>query len=483
MPVHIVTPETHSVWVYARLSDDKNNGRSIKQQVEASTDWCQRERLPITNVLRDNDRSASRYAKRKREDWELLKDGIRHGKMTIVMYWEASRATRDLMAYSELRDLCVQNGVYLAYDGNVYDMNDADDRFKTGLDILLSEKESEQTRVRVKRNVDSGAVEGRPSGRIPFGYARSYDERTKEPRQFPDPVKAELIKEAARRFLAGESTRAIAEDWNRRKVPTPYQGNGTDGTPAAYGWRLEQIKRILVNPAVNGKRVHQGKVIGEGQWDAILDDVTYVKVLARFADPSRKTTRARQSAKLLTGVARCGVCGGPIGYAPQKGAGRKVRNTYRCRYNNCTTRDMKQLDRYVTWALFERIAQGDIYDESEQESESVTATREHIAALRSQLDDAIKEFNELNISATTLGRVEGTLTEQMRQAERTLRVSNLPTVAVDLSIADDPATLWETFTVEQRRDIIKGTFEIIVHPIKARGARTFDPTCVTINRR
>lgn len=478
MPVALTNPESHNVWIYARVSADKRKGRSVRQQTEACREWCARDRLPIGNELKDNDVSASRFAKGQRDDWELLKDGIRHKKMTIVMYWEASRATRDLMAYSELRDLCVRNDVYLAYGGKVYDMDDDDDRYITGLDILNSEKEAAQTSKRVKRDMSSSALAGKPTGRIPYGYARSYDPQTGESIQSPDPVKAELIKEAAARFLSGESTRAIAQDWNRRGIPAPHASS-------QFGWRLEQVKRILVNPAVNAQRVHQGEIIGRAVWEPILDDVTYAKVLARFADPSRKTTRARETAKLLTGVARCSVCGGPVGYAPQKGVDRKVRNTYRCRYNNCTTRDMNQLETYVTATLFEWIHERGIADQVESDDAAINANRERIIKLRTKLDDITAEFTnpDSDMSASRFATIERDLRAQIHECERAIRTTNVPTAALDLAMSDEPERLWDELTVEQRREIIRSLFDVTIHPIKVRGGRKFDPSCVTIARR
>ena len=157
---------------------------------------------------------------------------------------------RDSTAYTELRDACAAHGVRWAYSGTVYDLADRSDRFRTGLDALVAEDEAERTRERVLRAMRANAAEGRPHGRLPFGYRRIYDPVTRElVRQEQDPDGAACARGRTRRFLAGESARSIANDWNGRGITTPH-GDST--------WNLTQIRRILTNPAMAGLRVHKG---------------------------------------------------------------------------------------------------------------------------------------------------------------------------------------------------------------------------------
>src|SRR3954469_6987933 len=101
-------------------------------------------------------------------------------------------------------------------------MAESDDRFSPGLDYLLAERESDETRKRVLRAVRANADKGRPHGKLLYGYRREYDPATREfIEQTPDPDTAPIVQEAARRVLNGETPYAVAQDFNRRGIKPP----------------------------------------------------------------------------------------------------------------------------------------------------------------------------------------------------------------------------------------------------------------------
>src|SRR4051812_47776861 len=167
--------------IYTRVSSDPNDrGRSVAEQETECRAVCARNRWDVVAVFSDNDRSASRYATKQRPEHRKLIRYIEAGKADVLVTWEASRAQRDLRAYADLRDLCEQRGVLLSYSGRTYDMTESDDRFSTGLNALLAERESDQTRKRVLRAVRANADKGRPHGKLLYGYRREYDPATRE---------------------------------------------------------------------------------------------------------------------------------------------------------------------------------------------------------------------------------------------------------------------------------------------------------------
>jgi hypothetical protein len=62
-------------------------------------------------VIRDDDRSASRTAKRQREGFDEVLLSVRRRQADLLICWEASRAARDLNAFLRLRDACAESGV------------------------------------------------------------------------------------------------------------------------------------------------------------------------------------------------------------------------------------------------------------------------------------------------------------------------------------------------------------------------------------
>jgi site-specific DNA recombinase len=242
-----------SALIYARVSDDPTGkGRSVDSQIEECRRWADREGWEVTAEVKDIDRSASRHAKREREGWGDVVAAVEGGDIDVVVTWEASRAQRDLTQYTKLRKLCERTQTRWAYSGNVYDMTDSTDRFRTSIDAVMAENESDKISDRVLRGVRSAAMDGRPSGRRLFGYRHIYDPNDGHlVGQEPDGVQSVIVAEVADRFLAGDPLQAIADDLNRRGVTT---SRGSE-------WRGTTLNRMLTTPAYNAQRVHQGEVV------------------------------------------------------------------------------------------------------------------------------------------------------------------------------------------------------------------------------
>src|SRR5688572_13876924 len=159
--------------IYTRVSSDPNDtGRSVEQQEAECRQVCAREGWTMVKVFSDNDRSASRHARKDRPGYTQVKQFLDSGGADVLVLWEGSRAQRDLRDYLKLRDLCAERGVSYNYSGRTYDLTRTDDRFSTGLDALLAEREADVTRDRVLRGVRANMASGRPYGRLLYGYRR-----------------------------------------------------------------------------------------------------------------------------------------------------------------------------------------------------------------------------------------------------------------------------------------------------------------------
>ena len=84
------------------------------------------------------------------------------------------------------------------------------------------------------------------------------------------------------------------------------------------------MRNMLVNGRLAGLREYRGEIVGAAAWPAILDRATWESVRALLTDPARQQLRPHR-ASLLTGLARCALCGAKLVVAPSQG-----RATYRC---------------------------------------------------------------------------------------------------------------------------------------------------------
>jgi hypothetical protein len=220
--------------------------------------------------------------------------------------------------------------------------------------------------------------------------------------------------------------------------------------------------------------VHRGDVVGDAGWPALVDAERFDRVQARLE--ARRGVRQKGTARLLTGVARCGVCGAKM----TVGKDRMGRRFYQCRGGQrddrrfCVARDLTHLEAWVTVVVLERLARPDVAEAlSDSPDPAAAEARTRVDELRARLDDATGEFVAGRLSASTLAKVEAELGEQIAEAERAARAALVP---LDVDV---PATgvdgWWDGLTVEQQREVVGALIAAVtVRPV-GRGRRDYDP--------
>lgn len=453
--------------VYTRVSQDRAEGRSPAEQEAEARAQCEREGWEVVEVVTDS-AGASRHSKGKRAGWARALERIASGEIDVLVTWEASRAQRDLAAYAELRDICARHGVRWSYSGRVHDLASSRGRFDTGLDALLAEREADEISERVQRAMRANAAKGRPHGRRLFGYQRMYDPETGQlVGQEPHPTEAAIVRRMFTEYLGGSGIRTIARVLQSEGITT--------GTGAQ--WADMQVRRAISNPAYAARRVHRGEVVGEGDWPALVTDDVFDRVQERLA--TRRGVRQVKRARLLTGVARCGKCGGKM-HALHDKRGRKF---YECRQGYCVARDMAKLDAFVTVAVLERLARPDVTDVlADTPNAEAEASREALDELRSRLDDAIGEFTAGRISAATLAKIEADLGARIAEADRQVRAALVP-IDIDIPASTNVDAWWDSLAPEQCREVVAALIAAVVVMPSRQGARTFDPAAVRVEWR
>lgn len=449
--------------IYTRVSSDPMaTGRSVEQQEAECRQICDRNGWTVVQVFTDNDRSASRYARKDRPAYAQVKQAIADSRADVLVLWEGSRAQRDLRDYLKLRDLCAQQGVLYCYSGKVHDLTRTDDRFTTGLDALLAEREADLTRDRVLRAVRANMATGRPYGRTLYGYRRVYDAQTRQfLEQVPHEEHAPVVREAARRVMAGESCRAIALDFNARGI----------AAPAGGAWDLTQIKRLVIRPAYAGQKVHRGQVVGSGDWPALLDEQTYAACVARLSDPRRRTQRDGSVKHLLSGAGRCGACGGRL--RVQKN---RSHLAYLCVPGFCVSMKTTTLENYVTDVILERLSRPDAIDllSSPASDDQVAQARAERDELTARLESFYEQAAAGQLSSTGLAKMEARLLPQIEAA--TSRAQPVPVPQVLRDLVGDRTRVrdaWGRLDIAVRREIVMILMEVRLRPL-GRGAKLYE---------
>ncbi|WP_157681368.1 recombinase family protein [Mycobacterium sp. JS623] len=424
--------------IYTRVSDDRNEGRSVEDQERECRAECERQKWPVRKVFSDNNLSASRYGK-ARPEWERLKKNLRTGDVLVM--WEASRASRDLEEFVRLRNQCAELSVPLSYSGRVMDLTLGDDRFVGGLDALIAERESEQIRVRTLRGKRAGAKAGRPAGRVPWGY------RVASPGVWePDPAEAPRIRECVERILAGESHNAVYK-WLQT----------TEGyVPPS----LTVMCRSLRKPSLAGIRVHQGEVVGKGNWTPIITEQQHTRLVARMervrkAHNGRNANPGPEPKHLLSLIARCGKCGEPMAWR---------RNRHGVPIYGCSKGDSSRLaeplDKAVEKALFDLLA-GINPKEFEDDDPAIAALWAEVERLETELEEWTEKAIAGDVTPTSFGKIEKGLLQRIEDLkEKAIRDDR---EQIDLA---DLLANWEDTPMREKRSIIRAFFSITVKPLR-----------------
>lgn len=458
--------------IYARESkfDAKAGNRSPEEQVGASLDWCKRTpcgqcgHLGIEPVVVDGEmaiidsgRGASIYSRNKgqRDNWDyarqLLLKGDAKGPIHYLVTWAATRATRDLADYVHLRDLCVGTGVKWVYGGKVNDLSDDDDRFRTGLDVLLGERDVGEIRRGVNRAVAANVKAGKPNGRKLFGYRRIYDEATGAfLREEPDPEQARIVRAIFRWYLGGTGCPTIARMLNEKGSRT------NSGTL----WRADKVRLVLRKPSYIGKRTHKGKIVGDAVWPGVVTERTFNRAQARMKElGARHNTGRRQTYKahMMTAALRCGVCKGRVWTGAHKNGSRR----YQCRDRYCTSRDADAVDgmfRKLVVAKLKDASTVDRLRDGAEPAPELDEARAHAAELRLRLAEAVQAYNAGEIKITTMAMVEAELEAAIAEAEKVARRIAVP-LEVDVPAPDRVEHWWDNeLTPERRREIVAALF-------------------------
>lgn len=432
--------------IYTRVSEDRRQGRSVAQQEAECRAECDEQGWDVVDVLADNDVGASPFSTGRRPGWAKVLELVAAGGVDVLTTWEGSRAQRDLRVYVELRELCVATGVLWRYGGRTYDLSKWRDRRDTGRDAVDDEATSGQTSERIRRDMRSAAAAGRPHGRRLFGYTRRYD-----------PSSGDLLDQVPCPDEAAVVARIFAERVRGAGVGTIVAGLNADGVASSGArWDHRRVRKVLVNPAYAGRRVHRGEVLGPAAWEPLVPPAVFDRVAAQNA---ARSSPVAARPRLLTSVLRCSVCGGHV--AAKRANGKRV---YQCRAAGHTSREERRLDDWVTAALLDRVraVMADADPAAVGEPAEVTAARAKVAGLRAELGEALGLWKARRLSVAAYAAMEAELTPQIAAAERAARAAFVP---VDLDLPDDLDRLpawWDAKSHEQRREIVRGVVEVVV---------------------
>lgn len=434
--------------VYVRISRDREGaGLGVARQVEDCQALAERLGWTVAEVITDNDVSAH-DRKKTRHGYQRLLRGIQDGAFDGVLAWHSDRLNRRSAELEEFITSVEDHGVQVAtVQGGALDLSTPDGRMTARLLGAIAGREVEHGRDRIVRAKRQAAEAGRwRGGRRPFGYE-------------PDGVtvredEAAVVREACAGVLAGRSLKGMAREFAGRGVVT------TTGKPFA-----ETTLRAVLMRARNAALIeHKGEIVGAAQWSALVPEDTWRAVRGVLTDPARVTPSGEHRAHLLSGIAVCGVCGGPL----RMGASRNGR-AYRCAKSaGHVVRNAERLDQYVRDVVVtvlrrpEGLAQ--LVSEPESSGVDVEALREEIGVVEGRLGQLAEDYaegllNGAQVRAAT-ERLEGKREKLQAEMDRATRGTGME----DVLNAADPGQMFLDAPLDRQRAIARALVVPVVYP-------------------
>lgn len=496
---------------YARASSNvRQKSMSVADKLEWGAAVMARHGWTVAGTFSDDNKGASYTSGKVRDGYEKLCELIDTGVLDVLVIFEISRQARDLEVYVELRGRCMKAGLFYWQIGNtVYDLRDKDDRLHLNLNASIAEHGGDSIREHVQLAIASKAREGKPHGKAPFGFTRTYDKHTRKlVQQAPDSETvspdgsprvdrygvawspAEIVRSFYSAFLAGTATLlGMADELNGRGIPCPrLLAAREEGTPlppehwAASKWTDKSIRDLMLNPAMIGQRVINGELAHENAWTPMVDEATFITAAARLLDPKRKTFTGPKTVKyLLSGIAKCGVCGWSLTQLKANPNQGRYYPTYKCRSRRgCVAVEAEALEeRVVGWFIEWLIARGRLEKiESMEIDDSTEAAhwRAESARLQLELEElrATLDDTSVSISLAAFDRREKALLRAIEEADsKATVVSVAPSLRRfrDVTRADQAAAIWDALGLMARREIVADLVDIRVMPV-GRGRKS-----------
>lgn len=471
---------------YRRLSN-KKKGTSLERQGFDNGSAAQENGWQMFGEpYIDDGRSASRYARKQRDDFEKLSEDLRTGPTgrtsafgaDILMLWESSRGSRKVGEWVDFIELCEAKEVliWVTTHDRLYDPRNGRDRKSLLEDAVDSEYESYKTHVRTGGTVAFQASIGRPHGAPPDGLMPLYDEKTGDLLTWvEDPKRSQIPKELFRLLEAGvtltETERKFAKAGYLNLSGKPYS--------------REHLRQMALKHAYAGLRQYDGKVYN-GVWDGIIPEKRFWAVRRILTSPDRTTTRSGRAVHELTGRLWCVRCDTTI---------TRVRAGVAYQCAGCWMRIQKApLDEIiigcektepdgtrtrVPGVLLKYMARPDLFEllaRPAGDSEDVRQLQAQLAKARAERDEfrraKAKNMSEARIIANSLEDKEQ---EVQRLEEREREVMLPPAVLQMIRPGADVWNSWHDAPVSARREVVRALLtpplvgRAYIHPSPTRG--------------
>ncbi len=368
--------------IYARYSSDNQRDASIEDQVRQCRARIEQQNWQLGEVYSDH---AISGATTLRPGYQKMLEDARGGRFDVLVAEALDRLSRDQENIAGLfKQLCFADvRLVTLSEGEIGELHVG---LKGTMNALFLKDLAHKTR----RGLEGRIRQGKSGGGLCFGYEvvrkiNASGEALRGERCINE-AEAAIVCRIFQEFAQGCSPRAIAQSLNKEGVPGPagrswgpstLYGNWQRGTGILnnelYVGRLVWNRQHFIKDPNTGRR--QARLNAESKWIIeevphlrIVDDALWTSVKERQRDSRAKvmtmdkgirSERVRRPSYLLSGLLKCGACGGGFSKISQSHYGcSTARNKGTC--DNLLTVRRDELETTVLHGLKSQLMQPEL---------------------------------------------------------------------------------------------------------------------------
>lgn len=359
---------TFNTALYLRLSRDdgteKESG-SIQNQRSFLTQYAAENGFNIIDIYSDDGWSGTNF---DRPGFLRMLSDIESGRINCIITKDLSRLGRDYIMtghYLEryfpqhnVRYIAVNDGIDTYNENTVSDMTP----FKAVFNDMYAKDISKKVRTALNVKKKNGIFIGSSP---PYGYNKDPADKG---RLIIDPETAVIVKQIFSMYLSGYAKSMIAEKLSLDHIPTPSvnRNSKSDQKKNKCAWNPVTVNRILTNPTYIGNltqnrsvkinyKLQKKKELPPEQW--IIAENTHEPIISKeiFRDVQelinkRKRIKTYQTTHLLSGILKCGGCGGKMTFSHSGERIYAICSAWKNDHSKCTPHRIREdrLEKAVT---------------------------------------------------------------------------------------------------------------------------------------
>ncbi|MFA7604520.1 MAG: recombinase family protein, partial [Novosphingobium sp.] len=440
MPVPAAAPR-HRCAIYARFSSDHQKDTSVDDQLRDCQRFAEAKGWDVAEVFSD---AAISGARNRRPGLTALLSAVAEGRFDVVLAEDQDRLARDQEDIAAIYKRVVFAGARIVTLA-AGELNELHIGLKGTMDALELKKMAEK----IRRGQRGALSRGRVPGGLCYGYevVRRLDARGELERGLRQvvPEQAAIVRRICEEYADGRSAKAICRDLNQEGVPSARGGQWRPSTiignrgralgilhnPIYTGLLLYNRVRMLRDPESRNRisrpnpesereavRIDELRIIDDALWQRVQE--------RRRSYAEQPLTRRRRPRHLLSGLLRCGVCGGSYSvYAAGRVACTAHRSGGLC--DNGATIAIAEVQRRVLTGLRDRLLSAEAvsllvreyHREREQHRRQRAASNrtrtKRLAQLQREIDRLVSALAQ---GAAGFDEIRSALAERTRERDR-----------------------------------------------------------------